>query len=141
MKRAINCIEGMSDMDEMSKRDPNCKMVSKDKINDEKLKILLNCAICHLKLQEYGDSISYSNQALEISKNNSKALFRRGLAKKEQGNYEESKKDFKLLLTILKDDKHIKLAKYYLKQIKKESIAKNKEQKQIFQGFLEFIFF
>lgn len=56
----------------------------------------LNSALCYLKLQDYPNVIAMCDPVLNRDPNSVKALYRRGVAKRELGNVLEGAKDLKL---------------------------------------------
>ena len=71
-----------------------------DKINSEKLPLLLNYAQCKMESQDYRDVIRHTSSALEIDSNNVKAYYRRAKAHAACWNVEEAKKDFQQAVTL-----------------------------------------
>ena len=78
-------------------------------LNDFKLKIYLNLAICYLKIKNYIDSIESCNEALALDPKNVKALFRRSKARTVDINSDEPEfqiaiQDLQQALLIAPDD-------------------------------------
>lgn len=71
-----------------------------DKIESDKLPLLLNYAQCKMVLQDYRDAIRHTTSALEIDGNNVKAYYRRAKAHAACWNIEEAKKDFEQAVTL-----------------------------------------
>lgn len=71
-----------------------------NKIESEKLPLLLNYAQCKMVLHDYRDVIRHTTSALEIDGNNVKAYYRRAKAHAECWNVEEAKKDFQQAVTL-----------------------------------------
>ncbi|CAM6034964.1 unnamed protein product [Sphagnum compactum] len=96
---------------------------------------LLNVAACYHKLGEYVKSIETCNKVLEGNPHHVKALYRRGMAFTETGDFDEARSDFKLMMTVDKSatgDANAALAK--LK--KREQEAELKARKQ-FKGLFD----
>jgi tetratricopeptide (TPR) repeat protein len=62
--------------------------------------IRLNMALCHLKLEEYNDCVSVCDRVLDKDSKSIKALFRRGIAKRELGDILEGARDLKLAMLL-----------------------------------------
>eukprot|EP00917_Polyrhabdina_sp_WS-2016_P011771 GHVP01025866.1.p1 GENE.GHVP01025866.1~~GHVP01025866.1.p1 ORF type:complete len:506 (+),score=154.13 GHVP01025866.1:63-1580(+) len=78
-----------------------CRVLRKIKdspFNDKKIglnaALLANLCLANLKLQKYRECIRNSTKCIELDELNEKAIFRRGLAYKELGLFEESRSDF-----------------------------------------------
>ena len=69
--------------------------------------VLLNKALAHLKLEEFGKSIEASTRVLTLDPNNIKALFRRGVAKIENRDFSSAKRDLLSAQFIDKTDANI----------------------------------
>jgi len=99
----------------------------KKKVNaDVKLPCLLNIAQCQLKVNDFSEAISSSNKALDIDKENVKAIFRRGQANLRSGNFLQARSDFTEALKLSPDMKDIRAELELLK--KKEAEYKDREK-------------
>ena len=96
---------------------------------DLHLQLLLNISLAGLKINEYLDVVNYSTEALKISKNNIKALFRRASASYALNNFEEARTDIKLLLeTDPNNSEAINLQNLIIKKIQTDK----QKEKQLF---------
>lgn len=68
----------------------------------------LNLAMSYLKCSEYNEAVKQCDSALEIDAKNEKGLFRRGLARFGQKEYELAKNDFNAVLTLDANNKAAK---------------------------------
>jgi tetratricopeptide (TPR) repeat protein len=73
-------------------------------IQDISQSIKLNMALCFLKLSRYEDCVLICDSILEVDSRSIKALYRRGVAKRETGETFEGAKDIKLSM-LLSDQK------------------------------------
>ena len=64
-----------------------------DRAMQEKIPSLLNLSACHLKMKQPRDAITVATQAIACDPKNSKAYFRRGVARAELGQTEDALKD------------------------------------------------
>lgn len=64
-----------------------------DRAMQEKIPSLLNLSACHLKMSQPRDAIIIATQAIACDPKNSKAYFRRGVARAELGQTEDALKD------------------------------------------------
>jgi len=64
-----------------------------------------NLALCYLKGKKFYEARRECDKALEINPRSVKALFRRGSANVQVGEYGQARKDFKSLLVLEPDDK------------------------------------
>lgn len=71
-----------------------------NKIEQEKLPLLLNYAQCKMASHDYWDVIRHTSSALEIDGNSVKAYYRRAKAHAACWNVEEAKKDFQQAVTL-----------------------------------------
>ncbi|ODM93737.1 AH receptor-interacting protein [Orchesella cincta] len=69
-------------------------------LTSQKVPILLNLAHALLKNKDFYDALRRCDAALEIEPDNVKGLFRRGLAHKGVGSFEEARKDFQQALSL-----------------------------------------
>ncbi len=87
----------------------------------------LNIAACKIKQKQWKDAIENANKALDIDGNNTKALFRRGLAYLELDEWSKSYKDFTKALEFDQNNAELKREYARLKQKMKEQDNKDKE--------------
>ncbi|KAL0127908.1 hypothetical protein PUN28_003278 [Cardiocondyla obscurior] len=73
-------------------------------INDLKLALYNNMAICQLKQNNYQHVITLCTKVLEKDGNNVKALYRRGVAYGKMGDNEKATTDLKVVLTLESDN-------------------------------------
>mmetsp|Transcript_46727 Transcript_46727/g.84341 ORF Transcript_46727/g.84341 Transcript_46727/m.84341 type:complete len:533 (+) Transcript_46727:95-1693(+) len=85
----------------------NLKPYSGDDVDQLRLSLLLNSAMCHLKQKSWTKTVSTADEALAINSKSVKALFRRGLARIELGELAEGAGDVKLASKLSPDDKTI----------------------------------
>lgn len=64
------------------------------KVNESKLAILLNMAICQYKIEEYSDAVKSCTQAIKIKRDHLKAVFKRAQAYYMLDDMDEAEKDF-----------------------------------------------
>lgn len=105
-----------------------------DRAMAARLPCLLNLAACHLKMNQYYEAISAASQVLSHDANNSKALYRRAVARHELGQTEEAMSDLLLAKEKSPSDSGI------IREIAavKQTIRKEKEaQGKIFRGFVD----
>ena len=62
-------------------------------LQELQLQCLSNLTLCHLKLNHYSHALQTASKVLEIDTNNSKALYRRGVANLELDSLDEAIKD------------------------------------------------
>ncbi|KAM6563401.1 hypothetical protein CsatB_023399 [Cannabis sativa] len=95
----------------------------------------LNVAACYLKMGECKKSIETCNKVLDVNTAHVKALYRRGMAYMEGGDFEEAKSDFQNMIKADKSSEpDARAALLKLKQ--KEQETKQKVQKQ-FRGLFD----
>uniref|UniRef100_A0A023GMQ0 peptidylprolyl isomerase n=1 Tax=Amblyomma triste TaxID=251400 RepID=A0A023GMQ0_AMBTT len=77
---------------------------SNEKEDKERSEMLLglynNAALCHIKTGKADVAITYSKRALQIHPNNSRALYRCGVALKMQGNFDDAAKYLRRALRV-----------------------------------------
>ena len=74
--------------------------------------IRLNLALCYLKTKEYADCISVCDDVLKQNPRSIKALYRRGVAKREQGDLVASATDLKLSMLLAEQRDEVVNAEY-----------------------------
>lgn len=95
----------------------------------------LNVAACYLKMGECRKSIETCDKVLDANPAHVKALYRRGMAYMELGDYEEAKNDFDKMMKFDKSfEPDAKAALQKLKQREQEVARKAKKQ---FQGLFD----
>lgn len=95
----------------------------------------LNVAACHLKLGECRKSIETCNKILEANPAHVKALYRRGMAYMEVGDFEEARSDFEMMLKV---DKSSELdATAALKKLKQKQQDVEKKARRQFKGLFD----
>lgn len=95
----------------------------------------LNVAACHLKLGECRKSIETCNKVLEANPAHVKALYRRGMAYMEVGDFEEARSDFEMMLKV---DKSSELdATAALKKLKQKQQDVEKKARRQFKGLFD----
>eukprot|EP00927_Polykrikos_kofoidii_P078608 TRINITY_DN75412_c0_g1_i1.p1 TRINITY_DN75412_c0_g1~~TRINITY_DN75412_c0_g1_i1.p1 ORF type:complete len:610 (+),score=160.57 TRINITY_DN75412_c0_g1_i1:198-1832(+) len=85
----------------------NLRPHSGDDVKQLRLSLLLNAALCHLKLKAYQKSIDMAEEALTINAKSVKAIFRRGLARFELGQLPQAIADVKLAHKLSPEDKAV----------------------------------
>jgi tetratricopeptide (TPR) repeat protein len=93
-----------------------------------------NMAICYIKLGQYSLAEEHCEKALAIDSKNIKALYRRAVARMEQGKYIESNKD---LLTILEYDPSNTAAHQMLRRLKSMEKESNAKLGKMYGGIFE----
>nr|XP_043620404.1 peptidyl-prolyl cis-trans isomerase PASTICCINO1 [Erigeron canadensis] len=95
----------------------------------------LNVAACYLKMGNFRKSIETCNKVLDANPVHVKALYRRGMAYMEAGDYEEARNDFNKMMTIDKSSEaNAKAALLKLKQTEQEVEKKARKQ---FKGLFD----
>ncbi|KAI7747489.1 hypothetical protein M8C21_025905 [Ambrosia artemisiifolia] len=95
----------------------------------------LNVAACYLKMGDCRKSIETCNKVLDANPVHVKALYRRGMAYMEVGDFDEARADFNKMMTIDKSSEaNAKAALLKLKQTQQE--AEKKARKQ-FKGLFD----
>lgn len=95
----------------------------------------LNVAACYLKMGDCRKSIEMCNKVLDANPVHVKALYRRGMAYMEAGDFAEARADFNKMMTIDKSSEaNAKAALLKLKQTEQE--AEKKARKQ-FKGLFD----
>ncbi|KAJ6300002.1 hypothetical protein OIU76_020904 [Salix suchowensis] len=95
----------------------------------------LNVAACYLKLGECRKSIETCNKVLEANPAHAKALYRRGMAYMEVGDFEEARSDFEMMLKV---DKSSELdAATALKKLKQKQQDVEKKARRQFKGLFD----
>eukprot|EP00239_Pterosperma_sp_CCMP1384_P002536 CAMPEP_0197852586 /NCGR_PEP_ID=MMETSP1438-20131217/20976_1 /TAXON_ID=1461541 /ORGANISM="Pterosperma sp., Strain CCMP1384" /LENGTH=494 /DNA_ID=CAMNT_0043466707 /DNA_START=273 /DNA_END=1757 /DNA_ORIENTATION=+ len=82
---------------------------------------MLNLASCYLKLHKLPECIQECTEVLATDKNNMKAFYRRGLARKEKGDVAEAVQDLRTALKLSDKDEtieaHVKESEAKLKEL------------------------
>jgi FK506-binding protein 4/5 len=87
----------------------------------------LNSAMCHLKSKQPREAISACDKALEIDAANVKALFRRGTALNDVGEWDQAIQDFTRALEIDASNKDAKDALARVVAAKQEYASKERK--------------
>jgi len=82
--QAIKLLENSQILDEAEERLQQRALV----------KLYLNAAACRLQFRDYPGTINYCNRVLEIEPAECKAIYRKGVAKKQLGDYDEARSLF-----------------------------------------------
>jgi molecular chaperone DnaK (HSP70) len=96
-------------------------------VNEVKVKLHGNLALCFLKMKEYRKAINNCSDGISVDKTNSKLYFRRATAYYAQKKISEAVKDVKEALKLSPDDKAIKKLKLQLDHVIKKQKAKEKK--------------
>nr|KAJ0192740.1 hypothetical protein LSAT_V11C800421390 [Lactuca sativa] len=95
----------------------------------------LNVAACYLKMGDCRKSIETCNKVLDANPVHVKALYRRGMAYMETGDFEEARRDFNRMMSIDKSSEvNAKAALLKLKQTEQEVEKKARKQ---FKGLFD----
>ncbi|XP_002528185.2 peptidyl-prolyl cis-trans isomerase PASTICCINO1 [Ricinus communis] len=95
----------------------------------------LNLAACYLKMGECKKSIEYCNKVLDANPAHAKALYRRGMAYMTDGDFEEARRDFEMMMKGDKSSEADAMAALQkLKQKKQEVERKVRKQ---FKGLFD----
>ena len=105
--------------------------IQKD-IDELRISLLLNQALAELKLNRFQEAATHCTQILAFRPGNSKALFRRGVAKVKLGELSEGAEDFQRVLLV--DPTNID-ARRELKEVR--SLLKEEASKNIFARFTD----
>eukprot|EP01018_Ginkgo_biloba_P033395 Gb_29099 [translate_table: standard] len=95
----------------------------------------LNVAACYQKIGECKKSIESCNKVLGENPGHVKALYRRGIAYMENGDFDEARKDFNLMIDVDKSSEP-DATSALIKLRRKEQEAENKTRKQ-FKGLFD----
>jgi len=119
--------------------DSNLKDDEKDKVNKQiKLPVHLNMAACFAKMNDLPKVIENATKALELDSKNVKALWRRGAAKTDMGDWMDAKRDLNDALQMDPNNKTVKNALVKLKQVMENQDKKDKARyKNMFQRLSE----
>eukprot|EP01083_Nonionella_stella_P065252 170797_1 len=131
--RAIQCLDAM---DDVGMARPH-QTIDKLDVNRMKLKCFLNCSICHRRMKQHNDCITWCTKALDIDKESKKALIRRGLSYFDLNSYDLAKKDLTKFAKSAQDKKEKELIKKYLNKLNKAKQEERDKVKQIYGGFLD----
>ena len=105
-----------------------------DKIEHDKIPLLLNYSQCHLLLKDYPEVIRQTTKVLEIDPNNVKALFRRGKAYSASWSSSEAETDFKKVMEL--DASLSRTVDKELKALRERMKEKEDEERTRFRGKL-----
>jgi len=105
-------------------------------INDLRLALYNNMAICHLKRYNYQHVVSLCTKVLDKDGNNVKALYRRGVAYGSMGDNEKAIADLKVVLTLESNNHSAKEQFDVYNTRLQESIQRNKDMmKRMFKTY------
>ena len=105
-----------------------------NKIESDKVPLLLNYSQCQLLLKDYPEVIRHTSKVLEYDYNNVKALYRRGKAYAASWSQEEAEKD---LMAVIKLDPTLqKTVEKELNNLRERIKKKEKEEREILRGKL-----
>eukprot|EP00033_Pygsuia_biforma_P001055 GCRY01001202.1.p1 GENE.GCRY01001202.1~~GCRY01001202.1.p1 ORF type:complete len:335 (+),score=69.57 GCRY01001202.1:504-1508(+) len=90
----------------------------------------LNLAFCYLKLEHYDMVVDYATKVLNMSQDNVKALFRRGVAYSRKREYPKARTDLEAALRRDAENKQIQLE---LEKLAREEIRYRKTEKKTYQ--------
>jgi len=99
----------------------------KKKVKDFASVLHINLSLCYFNQKNYKKSLEQANKALEINANNTKALYRKGLALVEQGDWDLGGEEYTKALKIEPDNKSVKLAEAKLQRILHKQEQKDKK--------------
>lgn len=102
-----------------------------DEFKQFQLLIYLNKALCYQKLNNHDEARDACNEALNIDKNNVKALYRRGQSRLALGDAEKALEDFGTVQTLEPENK---AALNQITICKQKIKAYNEQQKKVFAG-------
>lgn len=94
----------------------------------------LNLAMCYLKLNDSHAAQEQCDKALEQDSNNVKALFRRGQALQNKGDYDQAKKDFEQVVQL---DPQNKAAKNQVTRCMQKIKEFKDKEKKIYAGMFQ----
>jgi len=94
---------------------------------DVKIPCHANLAACYLKKKDYKKTVENATKTLELDGNNVKALWRRGVAHTERGDWHEAKLD---LTKALELDPENKAVKNSMTQLRKHMAQQNEKDKK-----------
>ncbi len=98
-----------------------------------KIQCLLNLSMCHLRLKSYQYAVETTTKVLTLDSNNSKALYRRGVANLELGNVDEAYLDLSRAKEYDPNSKAIRDQLIIIQHIKKtDESALQKAMKKMF---------
>jgi len=103
-----------------------------NKIESEKLPLLLNYAQCKMASHDYHDVIKHTSSALEIDPHNVKAYYRRAKAHVACWNVEEAKSDFKQVVTL--DSTLTKSVQKELTELQNRITKENQRESERWKG-------
>jgi len=119
---------------EFFQHDSDLKDEEKVKAKEIKVPCYLNTAVCLMRTKKFKEAIENCTKALEIEKDNVKALFRRGTCYSEVNEWEASKKDLNRALELEPENKDAKRELILLKNKIKDQ---NQKDKKIYAGMFE----
>lgn len=105
----------------------------KQEIDPLKLSFYLNIAACQIKLENFEYAVTNSSKALEMDKNNIKALYRRSVANLELNNLDKVKDDVEAGLKIESENNAFKKQ---LQKLESKSEEQNRKYQDLMKGYL-----
>jgi peptidylprolyl isomerase len=102
----------------------------KSEVDAIKLPCLLNMAMCQLKTKDFSDAAVSCSKALDIDTHNVKALFRRGKARAEMGDYDIAKADLKEAIKYAPNNKDLRSEFARIKQAEAKALSEEKARAQ-----------
>ncbi|KAH8117875.1 hypothetical protein DFH11DRAFT_863760 [Phellopilus nigrolimitatus] len=107
----------------------------KSKLDEELGKVYSNMSACHLRLSSYERTIETADKALQLNKENYKALFRKAKALGELGFFEKAEPILNDLLT--KNSAEASTIKIELESLRAKDRERERKQNQKLRGFLK----
>lgn len=98
-----------------------------DDLKAAKLSLYNNIAMCANKMEDWKMTKDNCNKALEIDKDNVKALFRRATALEKEKNFEDALKDLDAAAKVAPEDKNVVKAVARVKKLQKKQEDKEKK--------------
>jgi len=95
-----------------------------------------NMALCDLKRQEWSRVIETTTEILARNASNSKALYRRGVARIGQGKFAEAQSDLKLLVELDPKNADARTKLVEVAQHMRQHKSESKDQADKMRGFL-----
>uniref|UniRef100_A0A6B2L3D5 peptidylprolyl isomerase n=1 Tax=Arcella intermedia TaxID=1963864 RepID=A0A6B2L3D5_9EUKA len=106
----------------------------KKEIEGFKVDCYLNRVAVELKMGKYSEAVQHAGKALEIDARNVKALWRRGTAYQQNGDWVFARRDFERALEVDPDNKTVKSA---LVQLKKRIAEEDRKERVKYQNMFE----
>lgn len=100
----------------------------KEKAAELKILLFINLSLCYHKDTQFRKSLEYASKALELDKDNIKALYRRGLALVEIKEWTEARRDYDRCLELDPGNKQVARAKATLLKLSSKQDEKDKKK-------------